>query len=119
VHELSITESILETTLKYGKKENAQKVTDIYLAIGDLSMIIDDSIQFYWDIISENTICEKAKLHFNRIPANILCQDCGQEYSLTSELIPCPKCHGMNLKILSGDEFRMESIEIQKNLEKV
>jgi len=38
------------------KKANASKVTGINLVIGQLSSIVDDSIQFYWDTISEGTI---------------------------------------------------------------
>jgi hydrogenase nickel incorporation protein HypA/HybF len=113
VHELSITESILNIAVKYARKENAQKVTDINLIIGDLSSIVDDSVQFYWDIISKGTICENSHLHFQRVPATILCQNCGNQYELEHDLIPCPQCSGMNIKILSGDDFKMDSIEIQ------
>jgi len=113
VHELSITESILNTAIKYAQKEKAQKVTYINLVIGDLSSIVDDSVQFYWELISKGTICENSCLHFQRIPATVLCQDCGNRYELEHDLIPCPQCSGMNIKILTGDDFKMESIEIQ------
>jgi hydrogenase nickel incorporation protein HypA/HybF len=39
--------------------------------IGRLASIVDDSIQFYWDMISEGTICQGAKLHFKRVPAEL------------------------------------------------
>jgi hydrogenase nickel incorporation protein HypA/HybF len=113
VHELSITESILNTAIKYAQKEKAHKVTDINLVIGDLSSIVDDSVQFYWEIISKGTICEDSILHFQRIPTTVLCQDCQNHYQLEHDLIPCPQCSGTNIKILSGDDFKMESIEIQ------
>jgi hydrogenase nickel incorporation protein HypA/HybF len=113
VHELSITESILNTAIKYAQKEKAHKVTDINLVIGDLSSIVDDSVQFYWEIISKGTICENSILHFHRIPATVLCQDCQINYQLEHDLTPCPKCSGTNIKILSGDDFKMDSIEIQ------
>lgn len=117
MHELSVTESILNTALQYAEKENAIRVSDIYLQIGNLSSIVDDCVQFYWDIISKGTICEQAILHFERIPTKILCEDCGQEFPLENELTPCPLCSGLNLKIISGDEFRMDSIEIQQGVE--
>lgn len=113
MHELSITESILNAAVSHAQKADAKKVTDLYLVIGALSSIVDDSVQFYWDIISKNTICEGSQLHFQRLNARLLCLDCNSEYKLESELMPCPHCHSMNIKILSGDEFRLESIEIQ------
>jgi hydrogenase nickel incorporation protein HypA/HybF len=118
VHELSVTESILNTALRYAVKEKALKVTDINLVVGDLSSIIDESVQFYWDILSKETICEKARLHFRHIPASIQCLNCDHKFILQHELIPCPQCSSMNIQILGGDEFKMDSIEIEKEGQK-
>ena len=113
MHELSVTESILNAAISHAQKADAKKVTDLYLVIGTLSSIVDDSVQFYWDMISKDTLCEGSQLHFKRINARLRCLDCNMEYELESELQPCPECGSMNIKILSGDEFRLESIEIQ------
>lgn len=113
MHELSVTESILNAAISHAHKADAKKVTDLNLIIGALSSIVDDSVQFYWDMISQGTLCEGSQLHFKRINARLRCLDCGNEYELEKELQPCPKCGSMNIKILSGDEFRLESIEIQ------
>jgi len=113
VHELSITESILSAAIEHAQKANGKKVTDLYLLIGRLSSIVDDSVQFYWELISEKTICEGSQLHFKHLNACVLCLDCKKEYELENELFPCPQCGSMNIQILSGDEFRLESIEIQ------
>ena len=112
MHELPITENILNIAVKYGEEAGAALVTDLNLVIGQLSSIVDDSIQFYWEIISKGTICEGAKLHFERIPAQLNCLDCGQTYGLTAELSACPKCESTNIKISSGEEFQLKSIEI-------
>jgi hydrogenase nickel incorporation protein HypA/HybF len=114
MHELSVTESVLEIACRHAKKEQAVSVTDIYLVIGRLSSIIDDSIQFYWDIISKGTLCEGAMLHFKRIPAKLICLECQQEYTLGNELQACPNCGSARVKVLSGDEFNLESIEIER-----
>jgi hydrogenase nickel insertion protein HypA len=114
MHELSVTESILEIALENAKKANASKVTAINLVIGQLSSIVDDSVQFYWDTISEGTICVGAKLNFNRIPAQLQCQDCQTEFSIGQEMSPCPKCGSYRSIILHGEEFYLDSIEIEK-----
>ncbi len=76
MHELAITESLLDLALKHAKQADATRVTDIYLVIGRLSSFVDDSVQFYWDILAENTICQGAELHFNRLPAKMVCLNC-------------------------------------------
>lgn len=113
MHELSIAENILEIASRSGKNAGASRVTKIYITIGRLSSIVDDSVQFYWDIIAKDTICQGSQLLFTRLPARLLCLDCEAEYTLESELTPCPNCDSAQVKILSGEEFQLDSIEIE------
>ncbi|HZW04667.1 MAG TPA: hydrogenase maturation nickel metallochaperone HypA [Anaerolineaceae bacterium] len=115
MHELSVTESILEIASRHASQANATRVTDIHLVIGDLSSIVDDSVQFYWDMICQGTLCQGATLHFERIPARVQCQNCQNEFSLARQLAPCPNCGSMALQIISGEEFFVDSIEIEKD----
>ena len=114
MHELVVTESILQIAEKHALQANAKKVTDITLIIGNLSSIIDDSVVFYWEMISKGTICEGSIIHFNRLPAIILCLACNQTFEMPGELVPCPNCGSHQLKIQSGEEFFLESIEIER-----
>jgi hydrogenase nickel incorporation protein HypA/HybF len=114
MHELSVTESVLEIVCKHAQEAQAVRVTDIHLVIGRLSSIVDDSIQFYWNLISKDTLCEDARLHFTRTPAKFVCLDCQHQYQLVDELTPCPNCSSARIKVLSGDEFHLESIEIER-----
>ncbi len=115
MHELAVTESILNIADRHAREAQATRVTDIYIVIGKLSSIVDDSVQFYWDIISEGTICAKATLHFERIPAKMVCMDCGNSYTLAGELTLCPQCNSARVQVVSGDEFWLDSIEIEKD----
>ncbi|MBE3144561.1 MAG: hydrogenase maturation nickel metallochaperone HypA [Planctomycetes bacterium] len=114
MHELAVTESILDIAQKHAIQAQAARVTDIYIVMGELSSIVDDSIQFYWDMISQDTMCVGAKLHFNRIPAKLVCLTCGNTYNLDDGLTPCPQCSSTQVKVISGEEFWVDSIEIVK-----
>ena len=113
MHELSVTENILEIANRHASEKNAKKVTQINIVIGQLSSIVNDSVQFYWDIFSKDTICEDAKLFFTRVPAKLECLDCGNQYTIETELRPCPKCNSVKIKVVSGEEFWLDSIEIE------
>ena len=113
MHELAVTENLLNIAVRHATPANAVRVTALHLVIGQLSSIVDDSIQFYWDMISAGTICEGAQLHFERRPAMLKCLDCDQTYTLNGELVDCPNCHGAHLKVVSGEEFYLDSIEVE------
>ena len=113
MHELSITESILEISLRHAKDAKAKKITHLYLVIGQLASIVDDSVQFYWDIVSKDTIAEGAMLHFKRLPSRFLCLDCGHQYTPGDLEFTCPRCNSNHSNVISGEEFYMEAIDIE------
>ena len=98
MHELSVTESILEISLRHANKANAKHISNLYLVIGQLASIVDDSVQFYWDIVSKGTIAEGATLHFRRLPAILLCLDCNHQYSPGVDGFSCPDCKSEKVK---------------------
>ena len=113
MHELSVTQSVLEISLRHAQKAGAKRITDLYLLIGQLSYVMDDSVQFYWDMIAKDTLAEGATLHFERVPAEFLCLDCNHRYPVDGENLACPNCQSTRVKIASGDEFRLESIDVE------
>ena len=114
MHELPITQSILDLVVDHARRAGATRVTDVHLVIGELSRVVDDSVQFYWDIISKDTLCEGAILNFERIPAQMNCLDCGFTYTLSRGLEACPNCESFRVRVVAGDEFRLESIEVEE-----
>ncbi|RPI83131.1 MAG: hydrogenase maturation nickel metallochaperone HypA [Chloroflexi bacterium] len=114
MHELPITESILEIALRHGKKNNAARISAIHLVIGQLSSFIDESIQFYWGIVAEDTIAQGARLNIRRVQAQMQCTDCLIQFTPSSRNFACPACESVRVKVIAGDEFYLESIEIDK-----
>jgi hydrogenase nickel incorporation protein HypA/HybF len=58
MHELPVTESLLEIALRHARKAGAERITRLNIVIGELSSIVDESIRFYWDIVSKDTMAE-------------------------------------------------------------
>jgi hydrogenase nickel incorporation protein HypA/HybF len=114
MHELAVTESLLEIALRHARAQTARRITGLYLVIGQWSSIVDDSVQFYWDIVSDGTIARGAVLHFERVSVILTCQDCGKEYSPTSEEFACPHCGSTRARVKTGDEFRLEAIDVDE-----
>jgi len=113
MHELSITEDVLRIATQHAKQAQATRVTRINLVVGDLSSIVDDSVQFYFDFLSRGTIAEGARLHFCRIAPRLRCRLCATEFPMRDMDWTCPGCGAVGGDVVSGREFFLESIEVE------
>ena len=117
MHELAVTQSVLEIALRHATEAGGQRITDIHLVIGELSTNVDESVQFYWDILAQGTAAEGAKLHFRRVPAELQCLSCLAKYPLAGGGLACPRCGSAGAKILAGEEFSLEAIDVDERVQ--
>ena len=113
MHEASITESMLSLALEKAAEAQAKKITRINLIVGELSGVVGDCVQFYFDHISKNTIAEGAALNFETKPTQIRCRKCERVFIPANSDWSCPGCHENSPEIVSGRECYMESIEVE------
>ena len=113
MHELAITQSMLDLILDEAKKTGAAKVQKINLVLGEMSGIAGDCVQFYFDYLSKGTNAERATLSFREIPTQARCHNCQEVFSLKEFDWSCPKCHNVSLEITAGKELYVESIEVE------
>lgn len=114
MHELAITQNIIDIAVEYAQPAGARHITVIHLVIGDLSSIVDDSVQFYFDFLAPGTMAEGAQLVFKRVPARYRCRACAHEFTPGQGLAwQCPACQEWGVEVLQGQEFYVESIEVE------
>ncbi len=113
MHELYATQAILNKALEKAGEQDAKRITNIYIVVGEISTYTDDSVQFYWDEISQGTIAEGAALHFRHTPAELQCMSCSTKYHPAGGEIVCPNCGSTGARIWSGEEFYMEALDIE------
>jgi hydrogenase nickel incorporation protein HypA/HybF len=113
MHELSVTQGVLDVVLNAAAEAGAERIYAIHLVIGDLSSIVDESVQFYFDFLSRDTLAAGAALHFKREAAMQHCLACGAEHEASIPLATaCPACGSERLRISGGRSFYIESIEV-------
>ena len=115
MHELSITQSILEIALDYAQRSQAKKIVALNLQIGEVTDFDDEWMQRYFDFVSKGSLAEGAKLNIARVPARMQCQACSQVFPLDRSTwnTRCPSCQGQETQLISGREFRVESLEVE------
>ena len=113
MHELSITQNVLDLVLEKAQEAGAREIKKINLVIGEMTGYVEECVQFYFDFLSKGTLAEKAVLSFTMVPAKVRCRDCGQSFELKESDFACPYCQGYNMEIIAGKELFVESIEVE------
>lgn len=113
MHELAITQSMLDLVLRQAEEAGSGKVGRINLVIGEMTGVVARSVQFYFDFLSRDTPAEGAVLNFKIIPTTARCRDCHREFELGEFDWTCPYCQGNNIDITGGKELFVESIEVE------
>jgi hydrogenase nickel incorporation protein HypA/HybF len=112
MHEMSIAISIVDIVCKKAQKENAKKINNIVLEIGDLSGIMIDALEFGFEAATKNTLADGAELKINRVQGKALCKNCDEYFILKTEFTPCPTCDDYNIEIKEGKELNIKSFNI-------
>ena len=113
VHELPITQSLLELVLEHAARAGGGRVTDVHLRLGALSSVVDDSVQFYWDILAAGTAAAASRLHFQRVAVSFRCKVCEHEFEPAGEEFVCPGCASTRVRVVAGDDFQLEAIDVE------
>ena len=108
MHELAITESLVAAVAGNVGDSRVESVTVI---VGRLSGVVADSLHFYFDLCTEGTVLEGAKLEIVDVPAHARCRECNSEIELLDMIALCD-CGSADLEILDGQDLRIKQVEV-------
>ncbi len=109
MHELSIASAVLGTALKHADDRPVEVVA---MRVGRLRQVVPDSLSFYWDIVTRETVCAGSRLEIEEIEARLQCDDCGREWEPTIAGFRCPGCASAQVEVIAGEELEIEYLEI-------
>ncbi|MDJ0785064.1 MAG: hydrogenase maturation nickel metallochaperone HypA [Desulfosarcinaceae bacterium] len=113
MHEMGIALEIIDiATASIPADLAGSKVARVNLAVGQLSAIVPDSLQFCFSIVSKDTALEGAELVIDTRPVVAVCKACGHRWTVGKPVFTCPVCEGSDLTLESGRELDITSIEI-------
>ncbi len=117
MHELSVTEKILDIVVSHAQKHHVKKVVSITLKIGELSDLENEWMQHYFDYLSKDTVAAGAILKIERVPIVLKCNKCGQLTEIAKDQLGQVSCSGCyeqaNFSIESGREYYIKEMEAQ------
>src|ERR1044071_3091736 len=110
MRELYLTQNLLDTALK---SADSKRIVKVNLLIGRFSDDREESIQFYWRDLAKGTPGEGAKINFQRVQVEMKCLECGGTFLLEEDGSMCVYCQSDHLRLLHGEEVRLESIDLE------
>ncbi|MGJ5672386.1 MAG: hydrogenase maturation nickel metallochaperone HypA [Nostochopsis sp.] len=110
MHELGITQNIVAIVSEHA---HGSKVKRVLLEIGKLSAIMPDAIRFCFDICSQGTVLEGAKLEILEIAGLGKCCQCHAKVPLEKPFGKC-KCGSTKIDLIAGQELKIKEIEIEE-----
>ena len=126
MHELSLSSAIVDTVERHAA---GRRVTAVNMRIGTLRQVVPDSLTFYFEIVSRETVCDGARLEHELVGACCGVRDA--RTSGTRRLRPwrrtvarstrCRACRRSGVRgaeaaearCWAADEFEVESIEVE------
>jgi hydrogenase nickel incorporation protein HypA/HybF len=111
VHELSIATAVLETSLRHA---GGRRVTRVAVRTGAMRQVVGSSLEFYFEIVARDTVCEGAELTLIDVPTELRCRDCGTAWSPEIPAFRCPACSGADVVFTAGEELEVEYIEVEQ-----
>ncbi|PPD44041.1 MAG: hydrogenase maturation nickel metallochaperone HypA [Methylocystis sp.] len=112
MHEMALTESIVEIACDEARKQGASRIRVVRLRIGAMAHVAPEALRFCFDAVARGTPAEGATLDILRRKGEGLCADCGKSVPLEERFAACPECGGQHVQMTSGDELRIEELEV-------
>ncbi len=113
MHEMALTEKILNIILHEAEAHQAKKITKIGILLGELSGVVSDSMEMYFGLIAKGTIAEGAILEFTKEKARLYCNQCQSEYTKDPGDYLCPICGNLGRFTDVGRECLVQNIEVE------
>ena len=117
MHELSIAYNLVEAVAQAAQNAGARAVTVVRLRLGELSGVVENALQFGYDIATQGTVLEGSRLEIEEVPVIIHCDHCNRDLPLPSiQNFSCPVCGAPSAHILQGRELEIVSLEIEDDM---
>ena len=116
MHEYSIIQSLVDSVAKAVEDRQSclsgvPSVETVHIAIGELAGVDCGLLATAFENFRGGTLCERAALTIDRIPARWECSRCGAEVA-RGGFLRCASCQAP-ARLAAGDEIVLQRIELE------
>jgi hydrogenase nickel incorporation protein HypA/HybF len=112
MHEMALTESMVEILAEEARRQGFRRVRVVRLEVGAMAHVDPEALRFCFDAVARGTVAESATLDIIRLKGEGWCLDCGKTVALDERFGSCPDCGGRHVQMTSGGELRILELEV-------
>ncbi|MEM7770568.1 MAG: hydrogenase maturation nickel metallochaperone HypA [Cyanobacteria bacterium P01_E01_bin.6] len=115
MHETDMTKALILTVKDWWDAQpDKPSVETVHLIVGQFTCVEPASLQFAFEVQTQNTFLEGVTLAIRETPLVAFCHQCQQDYRPVIGLqYACPTCQSPMEDIRSGRELKIDRIEYQ------
>ena len=108
MHEMALTQSLVEAVCEHAA---GRRVHSVKLEVGALCAVVPDAMTFCFELATEGTVADGARLDVDILPGAARCRSCGARFELSDPILLCP-CGSADVEVLAGRDLRILSMEV-------
>ncbi|MCL1941826.1 MAG: hydrogenase maturation nickel metallochaperone HypA [Synergistaceae bacterium] len=112
MHELSLVMSVVKTITNLCEQNKWKRVLRVTIKVGHLRQIEPEIFAFAFSSATAETMLEGAEISIIEMPIIFKCHSCKKSSDTEDFRFVCPNCGSLDVDLISGMEFVIESIEI-------
>lgn len=113
MHEMTLVSSIFNILNEKIQEYKINRVKQVKLMVGDMTGVEDMTMKSCFELFAETTPVKGANLVIEHIPIRAQCRNCGKEFTVKGWAFNCPDCSKTGVRIISGKELYIDSIEAE------
>ncbi len=113
MHEISLAENILQLIEDASLEQSFTQVKTVWLEIGQLACVEQESLRFYFNAVTQDSIAQHARLEIIEIAGQAICNQCNRKFFVASYYEACPDCGNYALQVTHGDDMRIKELEVE------
>lgn len=110
MHELSVVEGMMRILTRTARENALEHIVAVRLKLGRLRGFDARQIALCFEMLSEGTPAQGARLEIEAISPRCHCRDCGRNWVAEGFLLTCPSCGGGDAEIEGGRELYIENV---------
>jgi hydrogenase nickel incorporation protein HypA/HybF len=113
MHEFSVARALLSQVSAQAETHGARCVRAVTVTVGEFSGVEAELLRTAFEQLSAGTIAAGAELRMIHVELIAECGGCGCEFAVSGFRFECPECAGRDVRILRGEELRLESLTME------